>query len=76
MSAKKMTRSAALKEAGRRWGPKAAVNVYRCPDGTKWLSVGFVFMGMALWVKGAGPSWEAAFEDADARTAKAEGRAE
>jgi hypothetical protein len=74
MSAKKMTRSAALKEAGRRWGPRAAVNVYRRPDGTKWLSVGFVFMGMALWVRGAGLSWEAAFEDADSKASKVEGR--
>lgn len=59
------TKTAALKEATRRWGRNAAVDHRpRSSYANKYL-VGIVVIGLFFEVRGQGDSWDAAFADAD-----------
>ena len=75
-----MTRAEALKEARRRWGPTGYADSIQDNDGPGAVALSLVLGSMcevghssrdgSLVVKGRGPSWEVAFQDATNRSGK------
>jgi hypothetical protein len=58
-----MTDKQAYKKARALYGKNAVVEHRK----SGWYGVGILWMGMAVMIKGSGPSWEAAFENAKSR---------
>ena len=69
MTKRPLTAKAALAEARRRWGEKAAVQESRSMGRRL---VGVVRFSALFEVLGVGDTWEEAFEDADGRAARIE----